>query len=135
MKTKPLFTATGTRHRGDCAVACLASILRIPYVEVLVVAASINPKVLVGGLNNDDMIHIAEKFGHTLVEHSREEIDLRKMVGILGAQLRGNKGTDEHAVIMTYGLVFDPEGGDVWKARDYLRRYEARKIDLLELED
>ena len=122
-------------HRGDCAIAALACVLQRPYEEVLVTSSQINPLVLVEGLNNDQMIRVAKRFGRTLVERTGTEIDLRTMTGILGAQLRWNENWDEHAVVLAHGLVFDPDGGEVWSVRDYLKRFMARKLDLLELED
>lgn len=122
-------------HRGDCAIAALACVLQRPYEEVLVTSSQINPLVLVEGLNNDQMIRVAKRFGRTLVERTGTEIDLRTTTGILGAQLCWNENRDVHAVVLAHGLVFDPDGGEVWSVRDYLKRFMARKLDLLELED
>lgn len=133
---RPLFIATIQRHDGDCAIACLASILQIPYEEVLVVAAQASPKVLTEGLFNNEIIEVARKFGRTLVEQSYEEIDFKRDIGILGGKLKSNEPNNEHAVVLSRGLVFDPDTkGEVWRARDYIKKHKMTKIDFLELED
>ena len=132
----PLLVVSLMRHRGDCGVAALATILRVPYEEVLVVAGHFVPTVLVDGLDNDDMIKIAARFGRLLVERTKEEIDFRGAVGILGAHLKAQHEGDEHAVVLSRGLVFDPDSkGEIWRVRDWIRRFGATDLDLLELED
>lgn len=135
MRAKPLFLACSVHHRGDCAVACLASLLQIPYEEVLVVAAQVKPLVLVRGLDNGELIQIAARFKRTCVERTAGEIgDVRTTIGMLGIRFP-DAGHTEHAVVLAYGLIFDPEGGEVWKVRDYLRRFNAQIVDFLELEE
>ena len=133
---EPILIVVLQRHIGDCAVAALATILRVPYEEVLVVAARIRPLVLVEGLDNDDLIKTAKQFGKTLVKCTGEEIDYRRSIGILGAHLAKQPGDDEHAVVLSQGLVFDPDSkGEIWRVRDWVRKFGASKLDLLELED
>lgn len=133
---EPILIISTQRHRGDCAVAALATVLRVPYEEVLVIAAHLVPTVLVDGLDNDDMIKIAQKFGRQLIERTGEEIDYRHAVGILGAHLKDQLEGDEHAVVLSHGLIFDPDSrGEIWRVRDWIRFFEASEIDLLELED
>ena len=133
--SKPSFVCTRKRHRGDCAVAALASLLQRPYEEVLVASALLVPVVLVRGLNNDEIIKIALKFGCTLIERTHDEIDYRKMTGLLGAHLQHNSLGEEHAVVLSHGLIYDPEDGEVWRAKEYLKQFKAVDIDLLSLED
>lgn len=134
-KLRPIFTIVTKRASGDCAVAALATLLQVSYEEVLVAAVNVQPLVLKTGLNNDEIIAVAKLFGRTLEERTGEEIDYRRSTGMLGAKLSINKGADEHAVVLCQGLVFDVEDGEVWRAREYLKRYKAKHIDLLELED
>ena len=134
--TEPILIVSTMHHRGDCAVSALATILRVPYEEVLVVAGHFMPTVLVDGLDNDDMIKIASRFGRALVERTKEEIDFKGAVGILGAHLKGQPEGDEHAVVLSHGLVFDPDSkGEIWRVRDWIRHFGATDLDLLELED
>ena len=134
--TEPILIVSTMHHRGDCAVSALATILRVPYEEVLVVAARRYPTVLVDGLVNEDMIWIAKMFGRILVERTGEEIDYRKAIGILGAHLKEQPEEDEHAVVLSHGLVFDPDSkGEIWRVRDWIRHFGATDLDLLELED
>ena len=133
----PVLVIALQRAKGDCAVAALATILRVPYEEVLVTAARVEPLVLVEGLDNDDMIEIAKRFGRTLTERTGDEIDYRSAIGILGAHLKTHENpNDEHAVVLSQGLVFDPDSkGEIWRVRDWIRHFRATAIDLLELED
>ena len=109
---------------------------RPPDHSGLVAAARIHPLVLVEGLDNDDLIKTAKQFGKTLVERTGEEIDYRRSIGILGAHLAKQSGDDEHAVVLSQGLVFDPDSkGEIWRVRDWVRKFGASKLDLLELED
>jgi hypothetical protein len=133
-KLKPLFQAQRKRHEGDCGVAALADLLQIPYEEVLVGAAQIVPMVLTRGLDNDEIIKVAKKFGMTLEERDYKDIDFKRSVGILGAKLASNTQGDEHAVVLARGVVYDSETEAVWAVRDYLEHYKATEIDLLELE-
>lgn len=122
-------------HHADCAIATLACLLYpVTYEEVLVAATKLVPHVLTKGLLNDEIIRVAALFGKTLEERGYDEIDFRKMTGILGAKMAAT-GEDEHAVVLARGLVFDPGTGDVWAAREYLRARKATDIDLLELDD
>lgn len=130
----PLFQTTLMRHRGDCAVSCLASLLRRPYEEILVTAAQHIPRVLVAGLSNDQIVAVAGRFGIRLEERTGDEINYEGSTGILGVRFKGDK-YNEHAVILSHGIIFDPDGGEVWLARSWLDRYTVRtKIDLLEVE-
>lgn len=131
---KPIFIVVTQKAHGDCAVAALACLLQVPYEEVLVVAAQIVPLVLGRGLDGDEMVKIARRFGRVLEEREGSEIDYKHATGILGARLKHNSEGEEHAVVLSRGLVFDPEDGKVWAVRDYLRAYQARDVDLLELE-
>lgn len=136
---KPLIRVVLQRHKGDCAIACLASLLHpITYEEILVVAAHLVPTVLVDGLTNDEMMAVARKFGQTLTEHSYDEIDFRKMRGVLGGHLKGTEPSDQHAVVLSNGLVFEPDSeifGEIWRVRDYIERFQMTGIDFLELEE
>lgn len=134
-KLQPLFRVETKHHSGDCAVACLAALLQQPYPEVLVVASKVQPLVLVEGLDNDDIIKIAALFGKVLEECSESDIDYKRATGILGMKTCLNHEEDEHAVVLSNGLVFDPEDGGVWHVREYLKKFKATNIDLLELEE
>lgn len=129
----PIFIVERKHHEGDCAVACLASLLNVKYEEVLVAAASIKRTVLVDGLVNSEIIRTAALFGMVLEERVGDEIDY-KSTGILGMKLMHNKPDEEHAVVMSHGLIFDPEDGEVWRVKDYLVQFGASEIDLLEKE-
>lgn len=134
-KPKPIFHTVTKRHEGDCGVAALACLLRLPYEEVLVAAVQVVPLVLTRGLDTDEFIKIAAKFGVVLDEKTGEDIDYRTATGILGAKLRHNQAGDEHAAVLSCGLVYDPEDGKVWKVKDYLKAYDATEIDLLEWDE
>jgi len=133
-KLKAIFITTHKRHKGDCAVAALATLLRVPYEEMLVAAAKVQPLVLVRGLHNDEIIEVAAAFGRVLVEESGTELDL-KATGILGGKLASNTGEDEHAVVVSGGILFDPDDGEVWRVKDYIKHYGMTEVDMLELED
>lgn len=133
---RPVFHAVLKRHEADCAVAALACLLQRSYEEVLVAAAQILPHVLTKGLYNEEIIKVADLFGVSLEERTYEEIDFQKSTGILGFKV--GEQDDEHAVVLSHGLVFEVEDGSVWKVRDYLRKRVAkgkmRDTDLLEVE-
>ena len=133
--SKPIFITVRKRHKADCAIAALACLLQRPYEEVLVVVARVVRHALVRGLTNTNMIKVAARFNITLVRRVGTEIDYSTMTGILGAHLRHNNAGDEHAVVLSHGLIYDPEDGEVWKVRDYLKQFNATHIDLLSLED
>lgn len=131
-KQKPIFTIQPKRHKGDCAVSALASLLNVKYEEVLVAAAKMDNLVLVNGLNTKEMIRLAAAFGKRLELQFSDDIDYMS-TGILG--IAWKETWSEHALLMSHGLVFDPDDGEVWMVEGYLRRYKAKVIDFLELED
>ncbi len=135
-KYRPIFIVQKQHHDGDCAVACLASLLNVRYEEMLVAAAKVQPLVLVEGLVNEEIIKIASLFGRTLEEHVGDEIDYRRSTGILGFKFGAEHiDNNEHAVVLSHGLVFDPADNEVWRVRDYAIAHQIGNVDLLELED
>lgn len=124
---KPLFRVCLQRHDADCAVVSLAHALSLPYEAVLIVASRIAPKVLTRGLYSVEIVLIAENFGRELVK-KKGKVDLDTDTGVLIIQFT-NKS--EHAAYLTNGLVFETNG-DVWEAEQYLKRYNAKVLHLLE---
>jgi hypothetical protein len=101
--------------------------LNLPYEEVLVVAARIQPRVLKNGLYTVEAILIADAFGRTL--NKKLKVDLEEDTGILMIKMPGG----EHAVYLNSGLIFAPEdGGEIWDAETYLRACKAKVLHLLE---
>ena len=129
----PIFHTVRQRSTSDCAVACLASFLGRSYEEVLIAAALLTPEILYRGMETEDMIATASQFSVQLVL-KLPPIDVDEDSGILGIRVRGQK--DEHAVVLSNGLIYDPATGNVWDAEIYLQHPpKARVVDLLEQGD
>jgi hypothetical protein len=111
----------------------LASFLGRSYEEVLIAAALLCPEILHRGMNNVDMMGTARQFG-VLCRIKHLPIDLEEDSGVLGVKIKGIR--DEHAVVLSNGLIYDPSTGNVWDAEMYLQNPpKARIVDLLEQED
>jgi len=132
MASIPIFHTVRQRSTNDCAVAALASFLGRSYEEVLIAAALLTPEILYRGMENADMIGTARQFGICLLPKA-PPIDIEEDSGILGVKVKGVK--DEHALVLSNGLIYDPSTGNVWDAEIYLNNPpKARIVDLLELE-
>lgn len=131
-KPKPLLTLTAQRNDADCVVASLAMALQLPYEEVLVVASRMQPKVLKRGLYTVEAQLIADEFGRPFSKKAKR-VDIDDDTGVLMLRLTDGKRSTEHAVFLTNGLIFAPEGnGEVWEADQYLKAYNAKVLHLLE---
>lgn len=129
----PIFHTVRQRSTSDCAVACLASFLGRSYEEVLIAAALLTPAILTRGMNNEDMIGTARQFG-VVLSRKTPPIRIEEDSGILGVKIKG--AHDEHAVVLSNELIYDPFTGNVWDAEMYLQNPpKARIVDLLEQED
>ena len=127
MSDKPLFHIVLQRRDWDCGVAALASLIGQPYEEVLREAAKWF--AVERGLFSTEMIHIAKQFETTLKRRVKR-IDLEEQCGVLTLRFPSN---NEHAVLLTNGMIFDPqENGTVWDAETYIEFYKAKVLDLLE---
>lgn len=135
MTPSPLFKPILQRGKYDCGVAVLAAFLNHTYEEVLVEACRVSPSVLKTGLYSTQMIEVAAALGHTL-KRRRRNIDLDESAGILELRKRTldkNGQPLEHVVLLTNGLVFDPqEEGNVWDADIYVKVEKAKVLGLLE---
>ena len=114
-------------------MACLASFLGRSYEEVLIAAALLTPEILYRGMKNEDMVGTARQFG-VVLRLKTSVISIEEDSGILGVKVKGVH--DEHAVVLSNELIYDPSTGNVWDAEMYLQNPpKARIVDLLEQED
>lgn len=127
----PIFHIVLQRGTHDCAIACLAGLLGKSYEDVLVASTALVPGAYREGLNNIELMRIAQSLDAKLKRYKR--VDVEEDSGVLGIQLPGQV-RNMHAVLLTHGLIFDPsDKGVVWEADDYLRHMKAKVIDLLEV--
>lgn len=91
--------------KADCAIACLAMLLRRDYGEVLAAAARISRTLWTAGLTTPEMIRVARRLKSRLV--LSDTIDPEEDTGILWVTFRDRAGW--HVVLLHQGLVFDPE--------------------------
>lgn len=127
------------RGKRDCLVACLASLLGLPYEETLIAAGRTDQRVWVRGLSPKEAIRVAKRLGTVLVyKDPPNEDELDEAQGILGITVLDEETGVQmsHSVVLSNGLIFDPqEGGSVWDASDYLQYYGATTVDFLQEQD
>ncbi len=134
----PIFHIVLQRHKSDCAVAALASLLCCTYEEVLIAAAGVDPRVLAKGLDVDEIRRVLTAFGKQATYWpDASAVDLTDAQGILGVKPRGRGRYTEHAVVLSDGLVFDPAArvSVVWEVEFYLDHYAMKPVDLIEIVD
>lgn len=117
---------------NDCAIWCLATFLSQPYEEVVAAAATVDPEAGLDGLDSDQMIAIAARFGVTLIER---QPDLEEDTGILGIKFPRYK--HEHAVVLWEGRIFDMRGRGItaWQADAWLASKRGTPTTILAIPD
>ena len=103
---------------NDCAVACLATILRREYGEVLAAASRSVRTVWTDGLTMKEMLRVARTLKGCVM--LVQTFDPEEDSGVLSVSFRDR--AVEHAVVLIEGWIFDPEHNPVsmWRYEDYL---------------
>lgn len=120
------------RKDWDCGVAALAMLLDKPYGDVAAAVRAVvtSPRLKARGLIVREAEAVARYLGHPLRRvHRRRDYLVGQvgMLGLLGTRLH----PAGHWVILKSGQILEPDGGEVWDVRDYLRKYQARPCTLL----
>ena len=128
-----MFAVVRQRHRGDCGLASLATLLvgSLAYEHVHAAAGLIEPKWHgTRGLRVGDLRRVAATLG---VEFDvRRRLELDTAVGILVAH-GPHVAREGHYVAVAHGVVLDPADGVARTWRDYQAHYGARFTTLLAL--
>ena len=126
---------TFERQRGsrDCAVAALACFAELPYEDVYVEAAKIDPRARGKmGLYSHEVIRLARRIG--IVLKPTRTYDLDDDAGILRVRWNGPRGKAEpggHFVAIRDGFVLCPSDGFPTRWTAYLEQNHARACTLL----
>ena len=102
---------------ADCAIACLAMLLRRDYGEVLAAAARISKTLWTAGLTPKEMIRVARALKSCVA--LSYTFDPEEDTGIVWVTFRDRTG--DHVVFLHQGFVFDPEHDPVsmWTYDDF----------------
>ena len=116
---------------ADCVIACLATILRRDYGEVLCAAARVSKTVWQSGLSMPETLKTARRLKASAA--FTERFDPEEDSGVLFVGFRDK--TDDHAVVLIEGWVFDPEHTPVsmWPYDDFLAVQNAVPKTLLKV--
>jgi hypothetical protein len=130
-----VFRLIPKRGHNDCAIAALASYLRVDYEEVLLAAARIAPNVWRHGLTGPQMLAVCRRLGFKAQWRQRYDID--EASGILDLQFRDRRPDDRHVVLLLNGLVFECEHDpiSVWEPDLYCAFFNAEPRWLLVVKD
>jgi ABC-type bacteriocin/lantibiotic exporter with double-glycine peptidase domain len=122
------------RGNADCAIAALASYLRVDYEEVLIAAAKARGNVWKKGLNCPQMINIGKRLGFALHWRKITADTLDEATGVLAVRHYDAPQT-EHALLIVEGVVYESEDHPVtrWDVDAYLRTRNAYPSQLLEI--
>ncbi len=126
MAHTPFLQIVPQRHKTDCAVACLAMLLGVPYEKALLAVRV--ERVLTHGVMVRQVLHAAKRLGKPLQFHRK--FDLEADTGILG--VRAESWPLEHLVVLREGVIVDTDSM-LWDAPDFLDFYDAKAISLLTL--
>ncbi len=126
--------------KHDCAIACLASYLRVDPEEVLIAAArTIKPgsKFWETGLSGPEIVRVAKRLGFQVKWRKVSESNpdaLEEATGIVDIRLRA-KADIQHAVLMVEGAIYDPDDHPItrWDAALFWQFYNAYPVAILEM--
>lgn len=113
----------------DCAIAVLAMLLGSAYVEVLMIAAHVAPKVLTDGMSTREIRAIAKRMGFSAKR--QRHIDLLNDTGALTVE--NDKWPADHLVVLREGLIVETDG-TLWDTDMFMSAYKARPKHLLVFE-
>lgn len=103
------FRLVPKQGENDCAIAAMASYLRLDHGAVLAAAAQVSPTVWTAGLAATEMVRVGRKLGVKL--HWTSTFDIEDDTGLLWVSYRDN--TKEHVVLLVEGWVVDPDHNPV----------------------
>ena len=106
---------------GDCAIACLAMVLGLPYAEVCSVALALYPTSSSKGLTTRQMFAVVRALGRTLQSIPTKDTQLDAETGILDVRI----GRRYHAVVLFEGVVINPADGLIYNLDTYLAARKA----------
>lgn len=120
------------KHGWDCGVSSLAMLLGLPYGDVAAAARALwgSTKPSKRGLGIYHLEQIAKHLGRKLTRVYRRRDYLAGRTGILGLN-GGSMCWAGHWVVLKAGAIVDPDGGEVWDALEYVKKYKARPATLL----
>ena len=114
---------------SDCAIACLAMVLGVPYVLASTIAQEVTKKPHKKGLGTRQMMSIARKLGRSMACVKAADVDLDEDTGILfvGFTPSGN----EHATVLFQGVLVNPADGLLYDPATYLNTNKGRVLGML----
>lgn len=125
---------TEQRKDWDCGIASLAMLLSKPYADVSAACRNrygTTKRPNKRGLLLNHMEELAELFDTKLKRIYIGKNYLEGRTGILGMN-GGQMDSAGHWVILKDGThVVDPDGGEVWKLEDYLKKFNCRTATIL----
>jgi len=120
------------RGTADCAVACLASYLRVDYEEALLAAGRACPQVLTQGLHGIEIRKAARYLGFNTKWVRANAYDLDEATGILYIEYQAPISC--HTVLLIEGVIYDPSHNPVsrWDHSEWYKYYCASPSSLLQ---
>lgn len=111
------------RGPADCVIACMATIFRRDYEDVLIAAVGVNKHAWRSGLHTTEFARIARRLKVRAEWKVKPVLD--EDTGVLW--IGYHDSTREHCVVLLEGKVIDPDHDPVslWDADDYLRANNA----------
>lgn len=111
----------------DCVVACLSMLLGVPYHDAVQAATRVDKDVLSVGLTVAEAKRTAKLLGVKMTIGSLDNLD--EATGILYVKKRGI--TQEHAVLMFNGTLYNPADGLLYIPDAYFASKEWKPSKLL----
>lgn len=121
------------RHRADCSVATLATILGLSYEEVLV---AFRHNVFFDGATNSQMRAAARRLGREL--RWAKKFDIETESGLLVIKLPTEllpAGIGQHMVVLKEGQILDLADTTLWDADIYLSAHKASAVELITIKE
>ena len=125
----PMIRMTLQRSSGDCSVAALAMYLGVSYEDALEAATAESLKPHRRGMYNTQIVKAAARLKVALVVKRR--FSLEHDSGILSGYVFDGVRPSGHVVVLRWGLLIDPDGGELWEPDDYERTHQAEWTTLL----
>lgn len=134
----PMFRFYAQRGEGDCAIAALAMYLGVSYEDALEAATKGTRKAHRKGMYATQIQRAAENLDKPLVV--KRNFDFETDAGVLHGVVTMSIFDDAklvcrkrigHAVCLRWGLIFEPDGGEVWEYDDYTEQKKAIWSSLL----